>query len=775
MKKYFFSGLFLLAALFLNAQSVLISGKVIDSKTDINVDNVSIIDNSGNFLVSTNAEGTFNLEIEIEQEVTISFTHLSYSPFEMKVNGSMEDLVIKLSPKIEYLSEVEIMGVSKKERSYRTESVELTKLERSNLQDVGDMLRGVPNMSGVRKGAAGIDPVLRGFKYSQLNVQLNGGTRIEGGCPNRMDPATAHVDINDVKNITILKGPFALKYGVNFAGVIDMTTYNPEFYEKYETRVNALLGGQTNHTGFKTKVGVSGANKVFTYNVTGSWKEYDDYQDGNGEWVHASLKQQAYSASVGFKLAKKHVLYATAELSQGRDVDFPTLPMDERKDDTKIYSLNYYANDVGKSINFIRFKAYLSDVSHEMDNKNRPFSDTVVAVANIDAVNAGGKFGVNFNVGEAAMEVGADYENISKDGERVKSLIMQPKLPKKVEDLWNKAKIQNIGVFAEYHKPGKNIDWTAAARLDLNSANSDPLLRTNMGGDAVYENANTESQYTNFSISGGLSWHINQANDIVFSIGRGARSPDMTERFIILLPVGYDPYDYLGNPELKPEINHELDLGYKFNSNKIGNFYISTFFSLVNNYITGVIVPPSQVRPQTKGVLGVKQFTNIDRANMAGFEFSYQTPAKYLWVLNFNAAYTIGWNPEATVNIIENGEVVGEEVIENDPLPEIPPFEMNLSFRYKLFKSKFIPGISLRWVAEQNRTSKAYNENTTPGFTLVDLDIKYSVNKYLSVYAGVRNLFNTAYYEHLNRNIIGTTYPLYESGRIFYANLIFNL
>jgi iron complex outermembrane receptor protein len=54
----------------------------------------------------------------------------------------------------------------------------------------------------------GIDPVVRGFKYSQLNVQLNGGLRIEGGCPNRMDPATAHVDMNDLENITILKGPF---------------------------------------------------------------------------------------------------------------------------------------------------------------------------------------------------------------------------------------------------------------------------------------------------------------------------------------------------------------------------------------------------------------------------------------------------------------------------------------------------------------------------------------------------------------------------------------
>ncbi|MEZ5195165.1 MAG: hypothetical protein R2764_01805 [Bacteroidales bacterium] len=46
----------------------------------------------------------------------------------------------------------------------------------------------------------GIDPVVRGFKYSQLNVQVDNGLKIEGGCPNRMDPATAHVEIEDPIN-----------------------------------------------------------------------------------------------------------------------------------------------------------------------------------------------------------------------------------------------------------------------------------------------------------------------------------------------------------------------------------------------------------------------------------------------------------------------------------------------------------------------------------------------------------------------------------------------
>jgi iron complex outermembrane receptor protein len=766
--------------LFLATQSFsqqTVTGRIVDSENQHPIGNVQVFEEGGIDGTTSNSKGIFTLKVSDKTEINLVFSHIGFQILQKTVSQSelSEELKIQLQPKIELLSEVEIMGVSTKNQSYRTEYVDMTVLESTNLQDIGSLLRNVPNVSGVKKGAMGIDPVIRGFKYSQLNVQLNGGTRIEGGCPNRMDPATAHVDLSDLKNINILKGPFALKYGVNFGGVIDMTTYSPEFYEQYKTKVTALLGGQTNHAGFKTKVGVSGANKIVTYNVTGSWKDYNDYKDGNGNWVNASLEQQTYTASLGFKLAKKHILYGTVDVSQGQNIDFPTLPMDERKDDTKIYSLNYYANNLGKSVNFIRAKAYYSDVNHEMDNKNRPFSDTVVAVSNIHAVNAGGKLGVNFNVGEAVMEVGGDYENISKDGTRLKTLIMQPKMPTKEEDLWNNAHIQNTGVFAEYHRPGEIIDWTVAARLDFNSAKSDPLTRTNMMGDAVYSNDSTNSQYTNFSISGGLTWHVGRSGDVVFSLGRGARSPDMTERFIILLPVGYDPYDYLGNPQLEPEVNNEIDLGYKFNSSKIGNFYVSAFYSYVTNYISAVLLPTSEMKPQTSGVLGVKEFVNIDVGNLVGGEITYSTPAKHLWGISFNAAYTMGWNPEATVNIVEDGKVIGEETVENDPLPEIPPFEANLGFSYRLFKNKFIPQLSVRAAAAQNRISQAYNEQSTPGFVLLNLDLQYKFNKYLTVYAGIQNLLNQDYYEHLNRNIIGTTYPLYEPGRVFYANLIFNL
>jgi len=770
-------GICLLFTHLINAQDNFINGKVIDGKSNQPLSNVLVECKQESKVSTTDQYGNFSISVENNRNVKLVFSLISYEPTQKTISltNTPEDLTILLFSKSEQLDEVEILGTSAKDHAYRTEFVGINKVKETNLQDVGDLLRNVPNMGGIKKGAMGVDPVIRGFKYSQLNVQLNGGTKIEGGCPNRMDPATAHIEVSDLKNIIVLKGPFALKYGVNFGGVIDMTTYYPEFYNQYKTNVTTLLGAQTNHTGAKTKVGVSGANQFVTYNLSGSWKKYGDYQDGNGEWVPAQLQQQNLTASLGFKIAEKHLLYATTDFSRGKNIDFPTLPMDERSDNTNLYSLNYFSDQLGESVNFIRAKTYYSDVHHEMDNKNRPFSDTVVAVSTIHAVNTGAKLGVNFNLGEAKMEVGGDYENIYKNGTRLKTMILQPMLPTKQEDLWNNARINNLGIFAEYNRPGQKLDWTIAARLDFNSASSGPMIWNNMAGDAVYQNDSTESSFVNFSISGGLEWHLGNAGDIVFSLGRGARGPDMTERFIILLPTGYDPYDYLGNPQLKPEVNHEIDLGYRFSDSKIGSFDLSGFFSLVTNYISASLVPPSEVKPQTKGVLGVKKFINIDKAYLSGFELTYNTPNQFLWGISWNMAYTEGWNPAATAQIIEDGKVVGEETINNDPLPEIPPYETNIAFSYKFFHKKLVPSVSFRIVAAQNRVSQAYNEQTSPGFTLINLALSYQFNKNLQVYGGVRNLLNTNYYEHLNRNIIGTQYPLYEPGIVFYANLIFNI
>ena len=663
--------------------------------------------------------------------------------------------------KVVELDEVEVLSESITKSTYRISHLSKTKIEQLQMHDIGKLLTSQPNISGIKKGSVGIDPVMRGFKYSQLLVLLNSNTKIEGGCPNRMDPTFSHVNKNNINDIIILRGPYALKYGANFGGTIKVITNFLQFHDKFENHIDALFGAQSNHIGLNTNLKIHGGGQRLAYNVSSSWSNYGNYEDGNGNKVNASSEHYDFTVNLGFKPVEGHLIKLDFTRSLGLNVDFPALAMDERKDDTKIYDIEYFGTKFKTDkINFIRAGAYFSDVNHTMDNKQRPFSDTVVAISEIQATNLGANIAVNFDLYGGKLETGIDFYSISKTGDRTKQLIKQHGLPHFSESIWDNAKVSNIGLFAEYQIDVEKFHYAFSFRVDDNYANSNPMLRAKPTGNVEYYESNTSSAYFNFSINGGINWEWQKGKNLSFSLGRGMRSPDVTERFIILLPVGYDNYDYLGNPQLLPETNYEVDLGLSLTKQKYGSVSLSGFFSYVEDFISAKEVPPSVARPQTKGVLGVKQFINIDHVYLTGFEFSYKSPDANDWEVELNAAYTLGIN-----NSLSN----------NDYLAEIPPFEANLNLNYKLLKRSLIPSLSLRMVASQNKVSNEFDEDATPGFGILDFNLVYRYSHNISFIGGVSNIFNTAYYEHLNRRIIGSRSPFYEAGRVFSGKMIFNL
>jgi iron complex outermembrane receptor protein len=56
-----------------------------------------------------------------------------------------------------------------------------------------------------------------------------------------------------------------------------------------------------------------------------------------------------------------------------------------------------------------------------------------------------------------------------------------------------------------------------------------------------------------------------------------------------------------------------------------------------------------------------------------------------------------------------------------------------------------------RFVAEQDLIDPAFGENETPGFSVWHLRARFAVARYLSIDAGVENLFDREYWEHLTR------------------------
>lgn len=763
-----------------------LSGTIKDSSTGMPVEGALIVLVEEEKETITDGQGIFRFLDVPFGDGTLSVSHVSFSTKVVHYSLSADaplNLVINLSQSISFLKEViiedtRVQGQVISKLPYVETTIVKDQIKREATRDVTDFLRSSNNINGIRKGGTQLDPVVRGLKFSQLNVQLNTGQKIEGGCPNRMDPAAAHIEIDDVETLEVIKGPYALRYGPMFGGLINIKTQSSFHPDSTQVRVSAGLGYESNWNGLKQHLKVFGGTRKFLFDISGGIKNYGNYSDGNGNPVKSSFDKYNYASELGYRLAKNHIIRASFDASYGRNVLFPTLPMDERIDDTRLYSIDYEASDVSELISTLVVKLYQSDVYHEMDNKYRPFSDTVVAVSEINARTRGGRLETGISLAGGLMKAGLDVEEITKDGFRQKNMIKQPGLPKKNEKLWNNAVIQNFGLFAEYSRSIDSWEFIGAFRIDRNNASSDDIdvKFTGETPSYHYDADSTQSEFTNFSFSFGITKWFSPSFSASLSLGSGTRSPDVTERFIILLPIGYDRFDYLGNPKLKPETNNQIDLTLKYGNDQIGMLQLNGFYALINNFILGIMVPPSVQKPLTKDVLGVKQFENSGNARLRGFELGYASPPKHDWGLSLFASYTYGTIDEALkYNLNENGEVVGNELIGNDAMTEIPPLEGTAALHWDLFQGKLVPKLSARMVAAQNHVSEASYERKSHAFVLTNFSLTYAFNNYLNLSAGVNNIFDIAYYEHLNRNIIGSNQNLNEPGRSFYVNLYFNL
>ncbi len=526
------------------------------------------------------------------------------------------------------------------------------------------------------------------------------GVKVEGGCPNRMDPVVCHIETDDIESIKIIKDPYSLKYGPSFGGIIQLITIKPHPYDTFQIHAKLHTTLNSNPEGSGQYALLNGGGKKMYFGISGSYKNYGDYKDGNGNTVSSSFTKYNYSADVGYKSGQNQELLVSLHRNYGRDVKFPCLPMDEIMDNTTLGSVDYHIKELSRTIKKLDLKFYYSDVYHEMDNSFRPAYSTVTppysglmqTVSKVDASNTGGRTEMNLITGKQELNAGFDVELAAKDGDRVNTMIMTineiETTSKKNTNLWENAQALNSGLFADFFYRLPLYQFNSSTRFDYNKATSEDTLKVIKNGIAYFDMTNSE--YMNFSVNAGIIRSLQGGHSLSLYVGRGMRSPDLTERYIKFLVVGYDNYDYLGNPRLKPEINYQTDLLLDFNLKKSGKLQLDLFASIVQDYISGEILPSSVALPKSMGAVGVKQFMNTGIARFYGFESTYNSPDYKGLNIVFSASYTYGIKNSATRNLFENHAVVGQQTVTNDAVQEIPPFEARLNANYRFYNEKML-------------------------------------------------------------------------------------
>jgi len=349
----------------------------------------------------------------------------------------------------------------------------------------------------------------------------------------------------------------------------------------------------------------------------------------------------------------------------------------------------------------------------------------------------------------------------------------------------------DIGPFIFVKKSLGNIELAGGIRYDVRNFHNDALYTKEnpvTGFEQAVNSTDTAGAQQPFSaynhtFSGasgslGLSYKINDDWSIKANIGRGYRSPNISEISANGAHPGTNMYQ-IGNSDFKPEFNLQEDVGVTYNST-----HVTVTANIFNNDIQNYIF--NQKLLNTAGtdsviIPGNQTFKFVAaKANLYGGELSVDIHPHPLDWLHFENSLSVVYGTNKGV------DGMGKISDSAKYLPFIPPLHSMSEIRTNIkkigsvFANAFVK-VQLEIYDAQNRAYLENNTETpTPGYQLVNAGFGTDiVNKkgrpVLNLSFLGNNLFDVAYQSNLNRLKYFEDYPhnftghngIYNMGRNF--------
>jgi len=736
MKKSIIFSVLLLVITAISFSQNNIKGTITTSKTQepialavvklVNTNQYALTDNNGNFSINA-TEGS---------QATV--TLLGYKTIQVALENNM-NITLEESPIS--LENIVVTGEDISQATIITNEVQRLTQPRN----VADMFGDAVGFALVKRSTYAIDPVLRAFSEERLNVQYDGGMKTTNACPNRMDPVTTHIAPEEIEKIEVIRGPFAVRFGSNFGGIINLQSKSAASY-KEGVHGNLEAGYEANGSSFTGRGGLIYKKNKFDFNTNLEYRDYGDYTDGNGDTVPASFNAFDYSIKTGYNATEKQRVQLTWRQTFARDIKHAGLPMDSPKDDSYLLGFDYNYNNLSDKIKNLKTKIYYSYVDHVMDNYDRPSFMRVAASTPVQSAMYGGKIELNIQANEKSnWYVGVDMANKSRDGNKnleiKKNMMGMPLDPHifKTLDVWQEGYINDFGVYlSSKYTMANNYKLSFGVRSDFVAAGMkkpNPMFEAVVGGAVALQNE--------ANISGFVTLKKRFDNgEYQFSFGSGVKTGTMTERFINRFTLGNDPYELIGNPYIKPERNNQFEFSVSkdINNLKIGG---NVFYSFINDMIIGKIDPTTASTGMSMMPF-VKRFVNISSATQYGGELFMDYNFNNNWSAHTDLSYVYAHNNDW-----------------DEPLAHIAPLRSHLSIRYE--KDKLWLVSEGKFVADQDRFAANSGEMRTPGYGVFNLKAGYKISDKINLGVSALNLFDRAYADHMNFSYKNTTL---NSGRV---------
>ncbi|KOS07581.1 TonB-dependent receptor [Flavobacterium akiainvivens] len=584
---------------------------------------------------------------------------------------------------------------------------------------VDEYLASSESISFIKRGAYAWEPMLNNMGSERATLTID-GMHIFGACTDKMDPITSYVEVNNLAAVDIKSGQAGSLHGATVSGSIDLKRKSTPFGLDKKWNSAYQTGFEFNNRQFFNLGNVSYSGERLVADGSISYRKAGNYTAGNDKEVnHSQFSKFNSSLGLAYKTGKLSSLRADAIFDMAKDVGFPALPMDLWLSRAIITSVAYKQLFEEGFVRAWDTKLYFNAIEHYMDDTTRPenlvhmdmpgWSTTygLVSKASLKRGNYSGEVQLNA------------YDNLS-----IAEMRMYP------QDRSQRT------MFA-YSWP-----WVTTRFAGLSMNNSYDVSeksRVNFGG-SLSLNYNY-SKYAEFNwifhpgapqektrvLPGLHGSYVLTVDKFNFSAGAGYghRAPSVSEGYGYYIYNSFDRYDYIGNPNLKNEISHELNASAGFANDKFSLQAKANYF-YIKNYIIGRIL--SMGSPMNYQSVGVKGYTSLDYATL--FNFSLNASYSILHDLHINGVLTYARGQDN----------------KGGNLPFIRPLSYQASLHYML--KKFSVQASINGDLSQINYSPQYGEDHTPAFTIVNVSADYTFsisNATATIQAGAENLFNQYY------------------------------
>lgn len=574
--------------------------------------------------------------------------------------------------------------------------------------DGSDYLKTIPGFSQIRNGGTNGDPVFRGMFGSRLRLLTDGGEML-GACPARMDAPSSYISPESYDVLTLVKGPQTVLWGPgNSAGTVRFERERPTFEQAgIQGNVSALTA--SNHRN-DANADISLGNELGYLRLTGNKSRANDYQDGDHQRVPSRWDKWNTDIALGWTPNKDTLLELTAGRGDG-EARYAGRSMDGSQFKRESLGMRFEQTNIGEVFDKLEANVYYNYADHVMDNYSlrtpgtsssmgMGMSMSMPMAMQLDRRTAGGRVMGTWLWSDVKLESGVDMQTSTHRSKETAG--------------WQKdARFHNAGLFGE-------LNWSVSAQNNIiGGARLDRTWVDNDSGEGRAERNDT--------LPAGFVRIEHTLADIPVmlyaGIGYTERFPDYWELFSPTYGPGQSASAF---DNLKTEKTTQLDIGAHYRGKRL-NGWISAYVGRVNDFI---------LFRYDASDTSISQADNVD-ATLMGGEMGMSYSLTDSWKTDASLAYS--W---------------AENTSDNRPLPQIPPLEARLGLTWE--QGDWSSTGLLRLVGGQHRVAISEGNvvgkdfAASSGFAVFSANASYRLTRQIKLSAGVDNLFNKAYSEHLN-------------------------